>query len=128
MLNKQKFACCVWPDFALPLGKSGKDLVKYFNEQYDIDIEYLEAVKTTPGKGPQGGRIDQIFNIYGDDVDRFAEVKTEIGAVFATEIVRDKEHHYYNERVYNMYFRQIERKLIKTGELSESDKYPLKFD
>ena len=78
---------CVLPGFALPLGKSGDYLVNYFKEKHGIDIEYLTHTKTLPADGPKGSRVDQIFNVDKQSLDKFAEIKAQFGALYATEII-----------------------------------------
>lgn len=123
LINQNKFVCCVWPGVTLPLGKNGNDLIDYFKQNYDIDIEYLEQTKTLSGKGAKGSRIDQIFNVKGDSITAFANIKSEIGALYAKEVVQHKEHRKYKERIYLRYFKQIENELLKSGELSKEDVY-----
>src|SRR5690625_6913584 len=88
-LIKENYVRCVWPDFPLPLGKNGNDVVNYFKETYDINIEYLEQTKTSVDYGAKGGRIDQIFNVQEDSIDTFDQIKTSIGAEYVT---RSEEH------------------------------------
>lgn len=125
--NQNKFVCCVWPGFSLPLGKNGNDLVHYFKQNYDIDIEYLEQTKTLAGGGTMGSRIDQIFNVKEDSLANFDNIKEEIGALYAKEIVQQKEHRNYKERIYLRYFKQMENELLKSGELTNEDVYQTLF-
>lgn len=122
-LIKENYVRCVWPDAPLPLGKDGKYVVDFFKERYDINIEYLEETKTLPGNGAKGGRIDQIFNVLEDSIDKFAQIKTRIGALYVKEIVQNNEHHIYKERTYLIYFQRSEKELLKAGEISEKDVY-----
>src|SRR5690625_6481520 len=124
-LIKEKYVRCVWPDFPLPLGKNGNDLVNYFKETYDINIEYLEQTKTSVDYGAKGGRIDQIFNVKEDSIDKFAQIKTSIGAEYVTDIVKNNEHHMYKERIFLMYFQRAENDLLRAGEITERNKYQL---
>ncbi|GAA0441020.1 hypothetical protein GCM10008983_17650 [Lentibacillus halophilus] len=124
---QDNYVYCVWPDFVLPLGKSGKDLVNYFKGNYDININYLEAAKTLPGTASKKGRIDQIFSVQKDSIDTFDQIKSGIGALYAKEIVRNKAHYIYNERVFLSYFKRLEDELIKAGELSKDDAYQTLF-
>lgn len=122
---KETYVRCVWPNFALPLGKSGNDLVNYFKETYDINIEYLEQTKTSVGYGPKSSRIDQIFNVQEDSIDKFSQIKVSIGAEYARDIVKNNEHHMYKERIFLKYFQRSENELLKTGELAKKDAYKL---
>lgn len=122
---EESYVRCVWPDFPLPLGKNGNDLVDFFKEKHDINIEYLEQTKTSTKYGEKGGRIDQIFNVQEDSIDKFAQIKTSLGAEYAKDIVRNNEHHMYIERIFLKYFQRSENDLLKTGELSKEDVYQL---
>lgn len=126
-LLKEDYVRCVWPDAVLPLGKNGNYLVAFFKEKYDINIEYLEETKTVTGRGPKSNKIHQIFNVYNDSLDRFKEIKEKIGAEFAEDVVRRKEHHLYNERIYLNYFKRFESKLMKEGVLTKEDQYKSKL-
>ncbi|TRM10579.1 hypothetical protein FH966_01940 [Lentibacillus cibarius] len=123
VLKQENFVRCVLPGVPLPLGKTGDYLVHYFKENYNINIEYLDAAKTLSGYGARGGRIDQIFNVKEDSIDTFDRIKSEIGALYAKEVVRNKAHHFYMERVYLRYFKRIEDELLKAGEISDEDVY-----
>lgn len=125
-LLQEKTVRCVWPGAVLPFGENGKFLVNYFKDKYDVDIEYLEETKTLPGNGPEGGRIDQIFNVYNDSIEEFEAVKDKIGAFYAKEIVQSVKHHLYMESIYLRYFKRAENELLKTGDISEDDVYPVK--
>lgn len=125
-LLKETTVRCVWPGAVLPFGENGKFLVNYFKDKYDVDIEYLEETKTLPGNGPEGGRIDQIFNVYNDSIDQFESVKDKIGAFYASEIVRKAKHHLYMESIYFRYFKRAEDELLKAGNISEDVVYPVK--
>lgn len=116
---------CVLPGFALPLGKSGDYLVNYFKDKHGIEIEYLTQTKTLPANGPKGSRVDQIFNVDKQSLDKFAAIKTQIGALYATEIVENNDQHLYNERVYLKYFQTTERELLKLGKISKEDVYQI---
>src|SRR5699024_9787676 len=120
---KEDYVRCVWPGAVLPLGESGKYLVRYFKENYDVRIEYLEQAKTLPSHGENGGRIDQIFNVYLDSIENFKKIKDKIGAEYAKDIVRAGNHRLYNERIYLSYFKRFEDELLKAGEISEEDVY-----
>lgn len=127
LIKREKVVCCVWPGFALPLGKNGNDVVRYFKQNYGINIEYLEQAKTVPINGVKGGRVDQIFNVKEDSIADFANIKSEIGVLYAKEIVQNKKHRQYKERIYLRYFKEFEDKLLKSGELSKKDAYQTLF-
>jgi len=122
-LLQEDYVRCVWPGAVLPLGESGKYLVRYFKENYDINIEYLGQAKTLPNRGVKGGRIDQIFNVYLDSIDHFKKIKEKIGAEYAKDIVRAGKHRLYNERIYLSYFQRLENELLKKGEITDEDVY-----
>lgn len=122
-LLKENYVRCVWPGAVLPFGQNGKYLVDYFKENHDIDIEYLEEVKTLPGYGPKGGRIDQVFNVYSDSTDNFEKIKADIGADYVKEFVRKGQHRLFNERIFYSYFKRAEDELLKSGEICENDRY-----
>ncbi len=105
------------------MGKTGKYLIDFFKENYNIDIHYLEETKTLPGHGPKGGRIDQIFDVYLDSIDNFDDIKQKIGAEYAKDIVRMGNHRLYKERIFLSYFKRIETELLKQGEITEKDVY-----
>src|SRR5690625_5032996 len=111
---QEDYVRCVLPDLALPLGKNGDYLVNHFKDKYDINIEYLEQTSTKSGKGPKSSRIDQIFNVKNDSLDKFKQIKDKIGALYVTEIVKNNEHHLYKERIYLTYFKSAEKKLVKS--------------
>lgn len=116
---------CVLPGFALPLGKSGDYLVKYFKEKHGVDIEYLTQTKTLPADGPKGSRVDQIFNVEKHSLDKFADIRAQIGALYATEIIENNDQHLYNERVYLKFFQTTENELLKLGKISKEDVYQI---
>ncbi|GAB4074696.1 hypothetical protein GCM10028778_21990 [Barrientosiimonas marina] len=120
---QEDYVRCVWPNVALPLGKKGDFLVKRFKEKYGINIEYLEETTTLPHRSAEGRRVDQIFNVQGDSIEKFEQIKSEIGAYYVKEIVRNKQHYIYIERVYLRYFKRSEDELIREGELSKEDAY-----
>lgn len=122
-LLKEDYVRCVWPGAILPLGESGQYLVDFFKENYDINIEYLDQAKTLLGYGSKSGRIDQIFNVYLDSIDKFENIKDEIGVVYAKDVVRTGDHRLYNERIYLSYFKRFEDELLKTGEITEDEVY-----
>src|SRR5699024_5925097 len=105
IVYSEDYVRCVLPDLALPLGKNGDYLVNHFKDKYDINIEYLEQTSTKSGKGPKSSRIDQIFNVKNDSLDKFKQIKDKIGALYVTEIVKNNEHHLYKERIYLKYFK-----------------------
>ena len=118
---------CVLPGTSLPLGKNGEYLEQYFKDNYDINVEYLVEAKTVPGKGHMHNRIDQIFTVQEDSVERFAKIKNEINAEYAKDIVRLGNHRLYNEHIYIRYFKRIEDKLKKSGEITENNLYQSKL-
>src|SRR5690625_8052951 len=102
------------PDLTFTLCKNGDYLENHFKDKYDINIEYLEHTSTKSGKGPKSSRIDQIFNVKNDSLDKFKQIKDKIGALYVTEIVKNNEHHLYKERIYLTYFKSAEKKLVKS--------------
>ena len=116
---------CVLPGVPLPLGKNGDFLVDYFKEKHDIKIEYLTQTKTLAVEGSKGSRVDQIFNVPKYNLDKFAEIKEAIGALYATEVVKNNDQHLYNERIYLKYFQRAENELLKSGEISKEDVYEI---
>ena len=124
---KEDYVRCVIPGLTLPLGKNGDYLVNHFKENYDINIEYLEQTKTKSGKGAKRSRIDQIFNVKNESIDKFEQIKEKIGALYVTEIVKRNEHHLYKERIYLFYFKSAETKLLKSGELPKENVYQSVF-
>lgn len=127
-LLKEDTVRCVWPGATLPLGQTGKYLINFFKENYDVNIEYLDQAKTLPGHGPKGGRIDQIFNVYLDSKDNFEKVKDDIGVEYAKDIVRAGKHRIYNERIYLSYFKRFQDELLKAGELPDDAVYQSLMD
>src|SRR5699024_7124740 len=101
---QEDYVRCVLPDLALLIDKN---------------IEYLEQTSTKTGKGQKSSRIDKIFNVKNDSLDKFKQIKDKIGALYVTEIVKNNEHHLYKERIYLTYFKSAEKKLVKSGELSK---------
>ncbi len=120
---KEDYVRCVWPGLSLPLGKNGDFLEKYFKIKYDMNIEHLEQTKTLPGNGPQGGRVDQIFNVNKDSIEKLKAIKEKEGIHYAEEIILRNEQHIYNERIYLRYLKNAETKLIKSGEISKENRY-----
>lgn len=115
----------ILPGLSLPLGKNGDYLVTLFKDKYDIDIEYLTQTKTLPGKNARGSRVDQIINVQKYSLEKFEKIKTQIGALYATEIVKNNEQHMYNELVYLRYLQTTENALLKSGEISKDDVYEI---
>src|SRR5699024_12484276 len=109
-------------------GKNGDYLVKHFKDKYDINIENLEQTSTKSDKGPKSNRIDQIFNIKNDSLDKFKQIKDKIGTLYVTEIVKNNAHHLYKERIYLTYFKSAEKKLVNSGELSKENIYQSVFE
>lgn len=124
---KEEYVRCVLPGLSLPLGKNGDYLVNHFKDKYDINIEYLEQTKTKSGSGSKGSRIDQIFNVKNESMDKFKQIKEKIGALYVTEIVKNNEHHLYKERIYLYYLKSAETKMVKSGEISKEDVYQSVF-
>ncbi len=122
---KEDYVRCVWQGMSLPLGKNGDDLVRYFKEHHDINIEYLIQTKTIPGQGPKGSRVDQIFNVKNDSLEKLNKVKEKLGILTAKEVVRNNDQHLYNERVYLRYLKNSENALIKSGEIKKEDAYQI---
>src|SRR5699024_7830006 len=114
---------CVWPGAVLPLGESGKYLVRYFKENYDVRIEYLEQAKTLPSYGENGGRIDQIFNVYLDSIEKFKKIKDKIGEEYAKDIIHAVNHHLYIKIIKLSYFKRFEEELLKAREISDEEVY-----
>src|SRR5699024_1219648 len=102
---QEDYVRCVLPDLALPLGKNGDYLVNHFKDKYDINIEYLEQTSTKSGKGPNSRRIDKIFNVKNDSLQKFKQIKDKMRDIYVTEIVKNDEHHLYTERIYLTYFK-----------------------
>src|SRR5699024_10482713 len=125
---QEDYVRCVLPDLALPLGKNGDYLVNHFKDKYDINIEYLEQTSTKSGKGPKSSRIDQIFNVKNESLEKFKQIKEKRGALYVTEIVKNNEQHLYKERIYLTYFKSAEKILVKAGELSIETMYQSVFE
>lgn len=125
--KEEKDVRCVMPNTILPLGRNGEFLEQFFKDNYDITVEYLEEAKTVPGKGKKHNRIDQIFTVLEESTEEFAEVKYEIGAEYAKDIVRRGDHRLYNERTFLRYFKRFETQLLKSGEISNEDVYQSKM-
>src|SRR5699024_11742076 len=73
-------------------------------------------------------RIDQIFKVKNDRLDKLKQIKDKIGALYVTEIIKNNEHHLYKERIYLTYFKSAEKKLVKSGELSKENIYQSVFE
>src|SRR5699024_8138231 len=127
-LIQEDYVRCVLRDLALPLGKNGDYLVNHFKDKYDINIEYLEQTSTKSEIDPKSNRIDQLFNVKNDTLDKIKQIKDKIGALYVTEIVKNNEHHLYKERIYLTYFKSAEKKLVKSGELSNANIYQSVFE
>src|SRR5690625_2226547 len=121
--REEKDKRCVLPGIALPFGENGNYLVRYFKDTHDIDVEYLEEVKTVPGSGKNNSRIDQLFTVKEDSLEIFDNVKNDIGAEYAIDIVRHGQHRLYNERTFLRYFKRFEDQLRKSGEISNENIY-----
>lgn len=126
--REQKDVRCVLPRTTLPFGENGKYLERYFIDNYDIVVEYLEEVKTVPGQGKENSRIDQLFTVKEESVGKFDEIRDKIGAHYAIDIVRSGDHRLYNERTFLRYFKRFESQLLKSGEMSEEFKYQSIFN
>lgn len=122
---KEESVRCILPGVTLPLGKSGDYLVTLFKDNYNIDIDYLTQTKTLPVEGQTGGRVDQIIDVQKDSLDKFAEIKQKINALYVTEIVESNQQHLYNERVYLRYIQRTERALLKEGKIAKEDTYQM---
>jgi|SRR5690625_1918077 len=126
--KEQKDIRCVLPRTTLPFGENGKYLERFFINNYDIVVEYLEEVKTVPGQGKENSRIDQLFTVKEESVDKFTEVKDKIGAQYAIDIVRNGDHRLYNERTFLRYFKRFETQLLRAKEMPEENKYQSIFN
>ncbi len=125
---KEDYVRCVWPGESLPLGEDGHFLINFFKDNYDVDIEYLEQIKTLPGHGPKGGRIDQVFNVYLDSIDNLEKVKDKLGVVYAKDYVREGNHRLFNERIFQNFFKRFQDELLKDGELAEENVFKSLWD
>lgn len=117
----------ILPGTLLPLGENGDYIVRYFKDQFNIDVEYLEETRTLPGNGQKGNRIDQIITVLEESVDEFDKIKDKLGAVYAKDVVRNGDHRLYKERTYLHYFQRLEKQLLKDGEISEDIVYQSKL-
>ncbi|HLQ95823.1 MAG TPA: hypothetical protein VK108_05515 [Pseudogracilibacillus sp.] len=117
----------ILPGTLLPLGENGDYIVRYFKDQFNIDVEYLEETRTLPGNGQKGNRIDQIITVLEESVDEFDKIKDKLGAVYAKDVVRNGDHRLYKERTYLHYFQRLEKQLLKDGEISEDFVYQSKL-
>src|SRR5690625_778706 len=102
---QEDYVRCVLPDLALPLDKNGDYLVNHFKDKYDINIEYEKQTSTKTRKNTKSSRIDQIFNVKNDSLDKFKQIKDKIVALYVTEIDKNNDHHLYKERIYLTYFK-----------------------
>lgn len=76
--------------------KNGKELEDFFKEKFDIDIQFLETIKTKPSKDSEGreipgtgGRTDVFFAIHNKDVMKFAVPRFTIQARWLEDCVSD---------------------------------------
>lgn len=69
--------------------------------------------------------MDQIFNVEKHSLDKFADIRAQIGALYATEIIENNDQHLYNERVYLKFFQTTENELLKLGKISKEDVYQI---
>src|SRR5699024_1853511 len=118
---------CVLPGTSLPLGKNGGYLERFVKDNYDINVDYLVEAKTVPGKGHMHNIIDQIITVKEDIVNKFANIKNEMNAEYEKDNVQQDNHRMYNEHINKVYFKRIENKLKKSGEITEKNLYQSKL-
>src|SRR5699024_824411 len=128
LFDKEKYNIrCVLPGTSLPLGKNGEYLERFFKDNYDINVEYLVEAKTVRGKGHMHNRIDQIFTVQEDSVEKFAKINNEMNAEYAKYIVRKGNNRLYNKHIYIKYFKRIEDMLNMLDEIKIKNLYKSKL-
>ena len=97
-LNEGFDVVCVWP--AAIVGKdSVAEFEEWFKNEFGIDVQYLEEIKTLPDRDEYGNivedtgdRNDVFFAIKCDDVPRFAVKRLMYGIRWAEDAVpQDKK-------------------------------------
>jgi hypothetical protein len=77
-LKKNFSTVCVW-EGTLVEGKV-EEFEKYLLDELGARVQYLEEIRTKPGKGGEGGRNDVFFAVHDKDVSgRFAPQRLAYG-------------------------------------------------
>src|SRR5699024_10489058 len=122
---KEESVRCILPGVTLPLERSGDYIDKLFKDKYDIDLDYLTQTRTLSVEGAFCSRVDKIIDDQRDSLEKFAEIKRSINALYVTEIVESNQQHIYNERVYLRYIQRTEKALLKEGKIAKEDTYQM---
>ena len=94
---------CIWPGVTMG-NKTPDDFIKFMSETFSVRVQYLEEIETKPDRDTNfqyvpgtGGRIDQIFTIHEDDVEKFAGPRLQFGIRWiedALSLINNKAHIY----------------------------------
>lgn len=101
--RKEKFSqVCVWP--ATIVGEEKiEDFEKFMKEQFDVKVQYLEEIKTSPDMDNDkqiegtGNRNDLLFAVHDEDVGKFAIPRLQAGIRWIEDVLDD---HNYRQKIY----------------------------
>jgi hypothetical protein len=99
---------CVWPGIIIKENEI-PEVIEWFENQFDVRIQYLETIVTLPDKSENGndipetgGRHDAFIAIHNDDIDKFTIPRFSIGVRWIEDVLNN--HNYtspiYPERVF----------------------------
>lgn len=97
---------CVWPGTIVGQDKI-EDFTKFFLEEFNTRIQYLEEIKTNPDTVPgsgrvvpkTGGRNDVLFAVCGEDIGHFAVKRLSYGMRWIEDVYGNDGGYLYPERV-----------------------------
>jgi hypothetical protein len=78
-INPDYLQVCVWEGTFLGKEDSVEDLEKFFLDEIGCRVKYFEEVKTKPGQGGEGGRIDMFIGVHNEDTSKFAIPRMKFG-------------------------------------------------
>lgn len=97
---------CIWHGASLG-DMSISEFENFFKDNFDVDIKYLEEVKTNASieRNEKGGRNDIFFAVADKDIEKFAiTARLQIGARWLEDVVKYNDNAYlYNQDILDKY-------------------------
>jgi len=92
----------VWPGTTVPEGDEA-EFEAFIKDEFGIDAQYLEQIKTKKSPNGPGGRIDLFFAVKGD-ISKFAVKRLQYGMRWLEDVLSevnyDMSNPLYNEKVF----------------------------
>ena len=96
---------CVWPGIVVKPDEV-EDLVKFFKDELDTRVQYLESVTTGTDRDKNGrpdmstgGRTDVLMAIHNDDIGKFAIARFQFGIRWLEDVYLNGQGNIYPARV-----------------------------